>query len=235
MYRDKRIWAEIGSRLVSNLSYYNDFKISEEEIFDLIANDEYLLDDSEEVYGKRLINFLKIWEIIRTKIIESKENFKVGKKRIWSFTREDYKLIYNLLDGTEEFENFFLAENRNKEEINEMISFFEDSLIEDSSAESFLEDLLVLLVFFAIQKPLNDKTAVFIYLISNAMILYKGFGPILPTYRGEIVEISNLISRIAIQCQNIDMQHYNKNRLFNICLKRLIDICETNKTFLESL
>ncbi|ALD66719.1 hypothetical protein [Spiroplasma cantharicola] len=235
MYRDKRVWAEIGSRLVSSLSYYNDFKISEEEIFELIANGEYLLDDSEEIYGKNLINLLKIWEIIRTKIIETKDNFIKTAHHKWAFNWSDYREIYLLLDEKNENGNIFENEKFINEKSEEMTKFFENCLIEESSLESILEDILISYIYLAIHNSLGIITSIFMYLIINAMLLYKEFGPILATYRGEVTNIWDLVKRLTIQCRNLPIKSYITTPLFSVCLRRIIDLSENNKLFFESI
>ncbi len=235
MYRDKRVWAEIGSKLVSSLSYYNDFKISEEEIFELIANGEYLFDDSEEIYGRNLINLLKIWEIIRAKIIETRENFINTAKHKWAFTWEDYKEIYVLLDENDNFKDIFQSEEFIKKRSDEMTIFFENGLIEENGLEAILEDILITYIYFAVQSTLSIKDSIFLYLIINAMLLYKDFGPLLATYRGEVSNIFELVSRLVEQCQNLPIKSYITAPLFSVCLSRIIDLSENNKIFFESI
>ncbi|WP_342258912.1 hypothetical protein [Spiroplasma endosymbiont of Dioctria linearis] len=235
MYRDKRVWAEIGSKLVSSLSYYNDFEISEEEIFELIANGEYLFDDSEEIYGRNLINLLKIWEIIRTKIIETRENFINNAKHKWAFTCEDYKEIYVLLDENGNSKDIFQSEEFIKKRSDEMTTFFENGVIEENGLEAILEDILIIYIYFAVQSTLNIKTSIFLYLIINAMLLYKGFGPLLATYRGEVSNIFDLVSRLVVQCQNLPIKSYITAPLFSVCISRIIDLSENNKIFFESI
>ncbi|QHX36893.1 hypothetical protein [Spiroplasma sp. BIUS-1] len=235
MYKNKEVWATIGSKIVSNISYYWEFSFSEDEIFELIANDEYLLDDSQEVYGKRLIDFLKIWELIRVKIIESKENNRNKSGKTWAFTIEDYKTIYLLLDEEAKYKDAFSKYDDGRSETLEMISFFEESLIEEATLEAFLEDMLITFIYFAIEKPFGEHTIVFFDLISSAMILYKGFGPIFPTYKDEMEEIKNQLNSLIRQCTGMKIEHYNRAPGFQSCFKKLLDVSETTKLLLDAI
>ncbi|WP_339020536.1 hypothetical protein [Spiroplasma endosymbiont of Atherix ibis] len=235
MYKNKKVWSTIGTRIISNISFYNDCMFSEEELFELIANDEYLIDDSQEIYGKKLINFLKIWEFIEEKIIESKENYRRNKVHKWAFKIEDYIKIYMLLDETGEFKHVFQKIKDDKSKTLKMIEFFEESLIEEASLELFIEDMLITFIYFAIESPLGQYTLVFLNLISNAMLLYKGFGPIWPADKNEMIDFAKQASQLIIQCKGLKIEHYNRIPLFKWCFKRLLNMSENNKIILDAL
>ncbi|WP_338984692.1 hypothetical protein [Spiroplasma endosymbiont of Diplazon laetatorius] len=235
MYRNKELWSTIGAKLVSSMSYYKDFEFSEDEVFELIADDQYLLDDSIEVYGKELINFLRIWELIRLKIIESKETFRNEGEHKWSFDVNNYREVYMLLDSSGEYEHVFLNMATGKNKTIEMIIFFEESLIEEASLEAFIEDLLITYIYFAIEKPLGVYTIPFLSIIANSMLLYRGFGPILPTYKGELLDFCKLSVGLLESCKGLPIEHYNRTNNFDKCFKRLLDISENNKMILDAI
>ncbi|AUB31918.1 hypothetical protein [Spiroplasma floricola] len=235
MYKNKKLWATVGSRIISNMSFYKEYIFSEEELYELIANEEYLIDDSQEIYGKKLINFLQIWELIRQKIIESKENYRRDNVHKWAFKIEDYIKIYMLLDEAGEFEYVFQKIKDEKSKTLKMIEFFEESLIEEATLELFIEDMLITFIYFAIERPLGQYTLIFINLISNAMLLYRGFGPIWPSDKNEMIDFAKQASQLIIQCKGLKIEHYNRTPLFKGCYKRLLDMSENNKLILEAL
>ncbi|AUM62881.1 hypothetical protein [Spiroplasma monobiae] len=235
MYKKKKVWATIGSKIVTNLSYYNDVEFSEDEVFELIANDEYLLDDSEEIYGKKLISFLIVWNLIRLKIIESKENYREGQLHKWAFKPEDYMEIYILLDETKEYIDAFDNLKDGTAKTIKMIEFFEESLIEEATIEALLEDLLITMIYFAIEKPLGQHTNLFIYLISNAMLLYRNLGPIFLNTKSEMMDLSKMILVLISQCKGLRMEHFNRADMFQKVFKKLLDISESTKLMLDAM
>ncbi|QHX36812.1 hypothetical protein [Spiroplasma sp. BIUS-1] len=175
-YANNDFWSEKGADFVSTYLELIGVPSSKDEIYELIAEEEYLDEEIASSFEPIVINLIKAWSVIREIVLQVKDYEKKHEKRVSFLIIDLYKKLYMCLIGSNEYLKLFEGET---EQSQEFLSKLEKIVSKMSTVETFdslVEYLLAAVYDFTINNYLGERTFRYFFWMVESVMISRGFG-----------------------------------------------------------
>ncbi|AUM62803.1 hypothetical protein [Spiroplasma monobiae] len=210
-YRNDDFWNDKGADFIS--SYLNMLKIkaSRDEIFELIAEKEYLDPEIANDFGEVVINYIKAWNFVREIIIKIKAFEKKYARRMDTLILEEFIGIYSCMDPSKKYLYMFEGETQESLQFLSKIERIISKMTIVETFDSLLEYLLAAAYDLTLDNCLGDITFRFFFWLVETALISRGFGPAIFQEGIELEEIWKLHFEI------LKFAKQNNAKNFSLC------------------
>ncbi|ALD66637.1 hypothetical protein [Spiroplasma cantharicola] len=220
-YRNNDFWNEKGAEYISSYLKLINIDNSKEEIFELLAENDYSEEEMLEDFDIEFLNHIKAWEVIRKMVLKVREFEEKYAKRFDELILDELVEIYEYLDPSKEYSYMFQGKTTESKDFLNKLKKIISKLTIVETFDSVLEYLLAAAFDLTSHQFLGKKTFLYFFWLFQAAMISRNHGIAVFEEKFELDRIMELKDEIVIYARQ------NNSRNFSYCaeFREFVALC----------